>query len=88
MSILWIWLGIILDINIDFGHARARSRMIRRSTPNVFQQLHFTEFLEHYTAPVSSRAHRLKSTLAVATILVTDNPHLSVGIPPQSMRTK
>ena len=88
MSILWISLGIILDVDIGFDHARARARMIGRCAPGIIQQLHPAEFLEHYTAPVGGRAYRLKSALAIATVLVTDYTQLSVRIPARSMRTQ
>jgi hypothetical protein len=88
MSILWIWFGIIFDVNIGLDHARARSGMIWCCAPSVIQQLHPAEFLEHYTAPVGRRAHGLKTAPAVATILVTDHSQLSVRIPAQSMRAK
>jgi len=36
MSFLWNALGMILRINIGFGHAESRLRMTRRCAPGTF----------------------------------------------------
>jgi hypothetical protein len=88
MSVLWMWLGIIFNVDIGFGHARTRPRMIWRCAPIIFQQLHPTKFLEHYTPPVGRRSNRPQSALALAAVLVADHPQLSICIPAQSVGAK
>jgi hypothetical protein len=58
MSFLWIALGLILRVDIGFGHAGSRARMVGCCAPGTFHKLHPAEFLQRHTTPVCRRARR------------------------------
>jgi hypothetical protein len=79
---------MILGINIDFGYARGRTRMIRRCAPGILDQLYPAELFQNNTTPVFRRTNWLESAPAVATVLVAQNAKPPIPIPAEPMWTE
>jgi hypothetical protein len=88
MSLLRLPFRMILRVDVRIGNTGGGTGVIRAGVPRSFQYLHHTESLQRNTSPVGRRTVRLQTTFAFSAVLITQNPQLSLLVPPQSMRTQ
>jgi hypothetical protein len=88
MSLLRVALRLIFGVNICLHHASRWTRMVWGGLPGTVQQFYSAQLLENDTTPILGRTYRPQSTLALATILITEHARLSQTIAAQPMRIK
>jgi hypothetical protein len=72
-----------IDIQVD--DAVCRAGVIRGRSPWPAEQFDLTQLFQRNTSPVRRRSRRTETTLALAAILITENPSFALAVAPQPM---
>ena len=88
MSLLRITLRLIVGVDIHIDYADSGVGVIRCCPPLTAQQFDLTQFFQRSASPVCLRSRRTRATLALATVLITEQSQPALAIASQPMWTE